>query len=144
MKFLIAASLLAFATTPALAQEAQPAAGRVLSPAQVSLDDQPVERLGPRVSRQVIHGTAMTLSRWELGAGSVVPMHHHANEQMSWVLSGRISITSGGVDYILGPGDVLVIPPYVEHAVEVLEDTVAVDLFAPVRQDWIDRAVAGE
>ena len=34
----------------------------------------------------------------------------------------------------------MVFPPNVEHQVDILEDTVAADIFAPQRQDWIDQA----
>jgi quercetin dioxygenase-like cupin family protein len=71
-----------------------------------------------------------------------VPLHHHANEQMTWIISGRAEVFSGGERYDLLAGDVMVFAPNVEHAFKILEDTVAVDIFAPARQDWIDAAAA--
>jgi len=38
---------------------------------------------------------------------------------------------------VLGPGDVMPLAPHVPHWVEALEDTVAVDVFSPAREDWI-------
>jgi quercetin dioxygenase-like cupin family protein len=116
--------------------------GRVVQPAKRSLDAIPLEVLGPGVARQVVHGTQGTFARWQLKSGASVPLHHHVNEQMTWIISGRAEVFSGGERYDLQAGDVMVLPPNVEHAFTILEDTVAVDIFAPARQDWIDAAAA--
>ena len=118
--------------------------GRVVAPAHVSLDQLPLETLGPGVTRKVVHGTQSTFSRWELKAGAKVPLHHHPNEQVSWIVSGRVRVTSGSRQFVMEAGDIMVFPPNVEHAIEVQEDTVAIDIFAPQRQDWIDQAAAGK
>ncbi|QPL40772.1 SgcJ/EcaC family oxidoreductase [Erythrobacter sp. A30-3] len=110
------------------------------NPAVFSLSTLPRDVLGPLVTRQVVNGTQMTFSRWDLNKGARVPMHRHANEQISWIISGKAQVTSGGRTYILGPGNIMVFPPNVEHQVDILEDTVAADIFAPQRQDWIDQA----
>ena len=122
----------------------EPPGGRVIAPAHVSLGQLPVETLGPGVTRKVVHGTQSTFSRWELKAGAKVPLHHHANEQVSWIVSGKSRVTSGGKQHVMEAGDIMVFPPNVEHAFDVLEDTVAIDIFAPQRQDWIDQAAAGK
>jgi len=112
--------------------------GRVIQPAKLSLKDVPTEALAPGITRQVVHGTQSTFSRWELKAGTSVPMHHHVNEQITWIVSGRAEVLSGANTYGLGAGDMMVFAPNVEHAFTILEDTIAVDIFAPARQDWID------
>lgn len=116
--------------------------GRVVQPAKRSLDAIPLEVLGPGVARQVVHGTQSTFARWQLKSGASVPLHHHVNEQITWIVSGRAEVFSGGERYDLLAGDVMVFAPNVEHAFKILEDTVAVDIFAPARQDWIDAAAA--
>ncbi len=117
-----------------------PPDGRVIQAAKLALQDIPVEVLAPGISRQVIHGTQSTFSRWQLKAGTSIPLHHHVNEQMTWIISGRAEVVSGGTSYALGAGEIIVFAPNVEHAFTILEDTVAVDIFAPARQDWIDAA----
>jgi quercetin dioxygenase-like cupin family protein len=37
---------------------------------------------------------------------------------------------------LLEPGDLLLTPPEAPHMVEALEDSLAMDLFAPPREDW--------
>lgn len=119
-----------------------PPDGRVIQAVKLSLQDVPAEVLAPGISRQVVHGTQSTFSRWQLQAGALVPLHHHVNEQMTWIISGRAEVVSGGKKYELLAGEIMVFAPNVEHAFTILEDTVAIDIFAPARQDWIDDAAA--
>ncbi len=109
-------------------------------PVVTSLDALPREQLSPDIARQALHGDLLTLSRWTLKAGSGVPMHKHPNEQVTIILAGRSVATSGGRSYDLGPGDVILFPPNVEHEFEIKEDSVVLDLFAPHRADWIEAA----
>lgn len=95
------------------------------------------ERLSDALSRQMIHGDTMTVARIDLKKGAVVPEHSHHNEQISMVERGSLRFVMAGVERIMRPGDMLKIPPHVPHSVEALEDSVAVDLFSPRREDWI-------
>lgn len=111
-------------------------------PVVTSFDALPREQLSPDIIRQALHGEKTTLSRWTLKAGSGVPMHSHPNEQATVILSGRSVAKSGGKTYDLGPGDVILFPPNVEHEFKVTEDAVILDFFAPRREDWIEAAKA--
>ena len=71
--------------------------------------------------------------------GGIVPSHSHANEQISIILSGALLFRIEGVETVVKAGEVMQIPANAAHEVEVLEDTLAVDVFSPVRQDWIDK-----
>ncbi len=126
--------------TPARDGQPEPLDGRVIKAEKRSLDAIPVEVLAPGITRQVVHGTQTTFSRWQLSAGSSVPLHHHVNEQMTWIISGRAEVLSGGKMHELRGGEIMVFAPNVEHAFDILEDTVAIDIFSPARQDWIDDA----
>ena len=95
------------------------------------------EQLNPLFARQVIHAESLTVARVYLAKGCMVPEHNHPNEQISMMETGRLRFVLGGQERILGPGDVLLIPPHLPHSAEALEDSVAVDLFTPVREDWI-------
>jgi quercetin dioxygenase-like cupin family protein len=95
------------------------------------------EPLNPLLGRKTIHGGSMTVARIRLGKGAVVPMHSHANEQISMLESGAVRFTIAGEERTLRAGDTLVIPPDAPHMVEALEDSLAVDVFSPVREDWI-------
>ena len=95
------------------------------------------EPLHPLLGRKMIHGKSMTVARIRLSKGAAVPMHSHVNEQISMVESGALRFVLAGEELVLRAGDVLVIPPGVPHLAEALEDSLAVDLFSPPREDWI-------
>jgi unsaturated pyranuronate lyase len=95
------------------------------------------ERLSESISRQVIHGDAMTVARISVKKGGSVPEHSHHNEQISMVERGALQFVLAGLEKVVKPGEMVRIPPHVPHSVEALEDSVAVDLFSPRREDWI-------
>lgn len=97
----------------------------------------PSEEMNPNLSRRVIHTQNMTIARLHLKKGSIVPEHHHVNEQVAFVVSGALRFVIGGAVQELRAGECVVIPPDVPHSVDVLEDTDAIDTFAPPRADWI-------
>jgi quercetin dioxygenase-like cupin family protein len=95
------------------------------------------EQLNARVSRRAIHGAQLTIARLELQKYAVVPEHSHLNEQVSMVERGLLKFFYEGREQVVGAGEALLIPANVPHAVEALEDTTVVDVFAPPREDWI-------
>ena len=95
------------------------------------------EQLNARLTRRVIHTTRKTIARMTGLKGVVVPLHQHANEQVTMMESGVMRFEMAGEEFILRAGDILVIPPDVPHRVEALEDCVAMDVFTPARGDWI-------
>jgi quercetin dioxygenase-like cupin family protein len=78
--------------------------------------------------------TALVLN--EIDKGSGAPLHNHPNEQITYVVSGKIRATAGGKEYILGPGELIIIPSYMEHSAEALEDSFTIESFSPIRADW--------
>jgi quercetin dioxygenase-like cupin family protein len=97
----------------------------------------PREPLNERIVRQAIHTGALTVGRFHLSQGAAVPLHHHENEQVSMVESGRLRFVLDGQETVAGPGSVIAIPAHVPHEVEALTDCVVVDVFTPPRLDWI-------
>jgi quercetin dioxygenase-like cupin family protein len=99
--------------------------------------EEPVDQLSPLIGRQMIHTETMTLARIILGKGAVVPSHEHENEQIATVLGGRLRFVVGGEEREVGPGESVSVPANVPHAVEALEDSIVLDVFSPVREDWV-------
>jgi quercetin dioxygenase-like cupin family protein len=105
-------------------------------------DDMPKESVTPLLDRRLITGERMMLAHVYLKKGCVVPMHSHDNEQLTYVLSGALRFWIGdesSESFVVGPGEVLVIPSNVPHKAEAVEDTLDVDVFCPPRQDWLDK-----
>jgi quercetin dioxygenase-like cupin family protein len=101
--------------------------------------DVPNEQITDAIARRFITGDSVTVGRFELKRGGRVPSHSHANEQVSIVLSGALRFTIADQETVVRAGEVMQIPGHAPHEVEVLEDTLVVDVFSPVRQDWIDK-----
>ncbi len=79
----------------------------------------------------------MTICRISLKKGAIVPTHHHENEQVTVVESGSLLFIFPDREQVVNAGDILPIAPDIPHKVEALEDSVATDLFSPVREDWV-------
>ena len=109
-------------------------------PTLYQLDAQPIEQISPLVQRQMLNGTRSTLVKWTVKKGGVFPLHHHANEQTTWITQGRCEVYSQGKKFVMTAGMVLIIPPNTPHEFVCTEDTIDIDFFSPQRQDWIDGA----
>ena len=106
-------------------------------------DDMPKEQLSDQLSRRLITGDKMMLAHVYLKKGCIVPLHHHENEQITYILEGALRFHIGaedGEEVIVRAGEVLHIPSNVPHTAEALEDTLDVDIFSPPRQDWLDKS----
>lgn len=97
------------------------------------------EQMGAGITRQTIHNAQSTLAKWVFAKGAVVPLHHHPNEQITWITAGSVEVFSQGKRFVVHAGEVIVFPANVPHEFHSLEDgTVDIDIFTPARQDWID------
>jgi quercetin dioxygenase-like cupin family protein len=95
------------------------------------------EVLNDKLARKVISGEKITLAQIFLAKEAVVPLHHHENEQFSSVLAGALRFELEGKELVLRAGEVLHIPSNVPHRVVALEDSLALDVFSPIRADWL-------
>jgi quercetin dioxygenase-like cupin family protein len=75
--------------------------------------------------------------RPSIGAGIHVEPHNHANEQIVWMLKGKMEFRLGSEQRVCGPGDVVVIPGGAEHEGWFREDSEVIDFFAPPRDDFL-------
>jgi quercetin dioxygenase-like cupin family protein len=82
-----------------------------------------------------VTGDRLQLLHQRVRAGTAIPRHRHANEQMTVVLSGRLRAVVEETDIVVGPGEVLVVRADVEHMTEVLADAVVLEVFAPPRPE---------
>jgi quercetin dioxygenase-like cupin family protein len=76
------------------------------------------------------------LCEFYLERDSVVPDHSHFNDQVGYVIYGRMEMTVGGVVQVLHPGDSYAIPGGVRHSARALQDTLVIDAFSPPRNDY--------
>ena len=102
-------------------------------------EDIPREELVNQIGRRIITGAQAMLAHVYLKEGSVVPMHDHPNEQLTYIIEGSLQMqfSDGAPDVVVHAGEVLVIPAGVPHGAVALEDTFDLDVFSPPRQDWL-------
>jgi quercetin dioxygenase-like cupin family protein len=101
-------------------------------------DEIALEKVTEMLSRKIVSGDREMLVQVYLKRGCLVPMHTHPSEQMTYVLQGSLKCLVGGEDITVREGEVLHIPSGVEHQSEALEDTFELEVFSPIRQDWLD------
>jgi quercetin dioxygenase-like cupin family protein len=64
-------------------------------------------------------------------------MHSHESEQMTYILQGSLKVVVAGEELTVREGEVLHVPSGVPHQAEALEDTFELDVFSPIRLDWL-------
>lgn len=100
-------------------------------------DVQPLEVL-PGCRLRTPYGQNLMLSYLEMDEGAVVPLHHHPHEQGGMLLKGRMELTIGEEVRICEAGSMFLIPPNTPHkAVAVDGPAVVLDVFSPVREDYV-------
>jgi quercetin dioxygenase-like cupin family protein len=97
----------------------------------------PEEQIGDKSTRRVLAGDQAMIVWWGIGAGVHVEAHSHPNEQIVWMLKGRMEFRIGTERRMCGPGDIAVIPGGVEHEAWFHEDTEVIDVFSPPREDFL-------
>src|SRR5262245_39366010 len=95
------------------------------------------EEISDHYLRKIAAGESIIVARIEVKEGAVTLQHSHDNEEMILVLKGAWRFQMPDGDVTLGANQMLVIPAAVEHSSEALEDTVALDICAPTRPDWL-------
>ncbi|MFN8530047.1 MAG: cupin domain-containing protein [Anaerolineae bacterium] len=67
---------------------------------------------------------------------SVVPPHSHMNDQVGYVVYGRVEMTIGDTVQLIHPGDSYAIPGGVIHSARAVVDSLVIDAFSPPRDDY--------
>ena len=87
--------------------------------------------------KTLVFGEKMLMTEFRLGKGSRLPFHKHPCEQTGYLVSGHLVLVIAGQRHAMIPGSSWLIPGDVEHGAEVEENSVAVEVFSSVRQDYL-------
>lgn len=90
--------------------------------------------------KALVKGERTLLVKFQMRQGSALPLHSHPYEQTGYLVSGRIRLHFGDRVCEAGPGDGWSIPMNVEHRAEILADSVVLEVFSPVREDYLPAA----
>ena len=102
----------------------------------IHINDIPEKELAPGILSKLIHGDKSSLSIVELKKGSVLPLHHHIHEQITYIVEGELEMMLGDDKHILTAGTIHVIPSKLPHSAVALTDCMVLDFFSPARDDY--------
>lgn len=85
-------------------------------------------------------GEKTLMGEFHIQAASVIPGHSHPNEQIGYLISGRLDLTIDGIRHEFSPGDTWCIPGGIRHSAVAVSDVVALEVFTPVREDYLPDA----
>lgn len=87
--------------------------------------------------KTLVHGESTLMTEFLLAKDSILPKHSHPYEQTGYLISGSIILHIGDKKHQMHPGDSWCIPKNIPHQAEILEDAIALEIFAPTRQDYL-------
>ncbi|MGD8267359.1 MAG: cupin domain-containing protein [Desulfobacterales bacterium] len=87
--------------------------------------------------KTIVYGAKTLMTEFRLKAGADLPAHQHPHEQTGYLVAGRIDLTIDGRTHAARPGDSWCIPGDTPHRAYAHEDSIAVEIFAPVREEYL-------
>lgn len=87
--------------------------------------------------KALVYGEKTLMTKFLLKKGSAIPPHAHPHEQTGHLVKGRLKFTIGAEEHDAREGDSWCIAGNVEHKVDVLEDAVVLEVFSPVREEYL-------
>ena len=87
--------------------------------------------------KSLVYGDKTHLCEFRLDEGSIIPKHSHPHEQTGYLVSGKIQFVIEGRIFDAEPGDSWSVPGNAPHSANVLQDSVIVEVFSPVREEYL-------
>ena len=107
----------------------------------IRLEQVPERELYPGFIARIIHTDLQSISYVKCIKGAVLPVHHHMEEQVLNLIEGEMDVTVEGETVKCRAGDVVHIPSNAKHTVTAITDCLAIDLFSPAREAYLDYGV---
>lgn len=100
------------------------------------ITDIPAKEISKGLKGYYAHGASTSLGLVEIKAGSVLGLHQHIHEQITYIVEGQLDMIIGGTLCSLTKGMYYVIPSNTPHSAVAITDCKAIDVFSPVREDY--------
>jgi len=106
----------------------------------INASEIPWETVGEGLRRRILgYDENLMMTYMDFKKGAVGSLHSHKHRQVTFVEQGSFEVHIGGVKKTLARGDCFFVPPDIEHGVVALEDSRLVDVFTPMREDFLVR-----
>ena len=103
-----------------------------------SWDSIPIEHIAEGIDRQMIVGQNIMICRLRFDPFVITPPHQHPHEQLTLVMQGKVKFILGDEERIVSAGDTLHFPSNHWHGATMLdEEVVLLDIFSPIREDFL-------
>ncbi|MCP3900394.1 MAG: cupin domain-containing protein [Desulfobacteraceae bacterium] len=89
--------------------------------------------------KTLVYGEKTLMTEFLLKKDHQLPLHSHPHEQTGYLVKGHICLTIDSVKNDIRPGDSWCIPGDVVHGAQIFEDSVAIEVFSPVREDYLPK-----
>ena len=97
------------------------------------------ETVGEGLTRQLFgYNDSILMARVEFDIGAVGSKHAHPHSQVTYIESGEFDVYIDGEEKRLGPGDSFYIAPNLEHGAVCRKAGVLIDVFSPIRSDFLE------
>ncbi|HSN62459.1 MAG TPA: cupin domain-containing protein [Ferruginibacter sp.] len=101
--------------------------------------DIPWQEMDKGIRRKIMsYDDRLMLVKVAFEKDGVGTLHQHPHTQITHVESGMFEVEIAGEKKVLKGGDAFYIPPNVLHGAVCLEAGVLIDVFSPMREDFID------
>ena len=102
-------------------------------------DEVPVKKMPTWEARRIMaYGEEMMLVENLFMPGDTAPEHSHPHAQITYLIYGALEFTLDGETRVLHAGDSVFMEPYVTHKAVAIEKSLLIDMFAPMREDFLD------
>lgn len=96
-----------------------------------------IEALEGIFRKTLVFGENSLLTEFRLKKGKILPRHRHPQEQVGYLVAGHIILYIGSEQHDILPGDSWAILGNVEHSADIIEDSIAIEIFSPMREDYL-------
>ena len=91
--------------------------------------------------KTLVFGEHTLMSKFILLMGYELPMHKHSQEQIGYLIEGHILLTIGEEQRDMYPGDSWNVPEGIIHGAKIIEDSIALEVFSPIREDYLPQLI---
>ncbi len=109
----------------------------------LKIKDLPELEIAEGITAHAVTTDTISVLHIKLDDGAILPEHSHYHEQVVNVVEGELELTVSGKNYILKPGNVMVLEPNVIHSGRALTACKVIDIFHPLREDFAGSSFGG-